>query len=207
MRRLVPPAPGNPMQMGEPYDMFYRRGRLAPQEQVSPTEWTEPFTFFQRRPALGRLIQRRLAKGKLVGPYVPGWRRTGNFGTVERRGRQSPRPPSKQQIGVIPSSRFQAEYREPYTYHQRVAKHSPQPPVVRRTPQPEIVSPTEHTEPFTYFQRQDLASRAFRGQIGSPRHATKRSSLPASYNEPYNFLYRKGGRISKSWNEPYDFTY
>ena len=125
---LVPFAPGNPMQMKEPYDMFYR-----------------------------------------VGPYVPGWHRQGNFGTVERippkvygattpavTGQAEP-PKELPQHGVIPSIRPLAEKGEPYTFHQRM--------------------PASEDEPWDF---------SFRGQIGAPRHHFR---MGESQHECYDFTY------------------
>lgn len=183
----VPPAPGNPMQMKEPYDMFYRSkgAYTGVAEVVSPTERKEPFTFFQRIPVVSRLIGPLVRKQtpSLVGPYVPGWHRTSNFGTVERHGKLLP------QKGVIPSAGCPA-CGEPYNFFYR-------------KPQPEIVSPIEHKEPFSFFQRtppQDIAapkawprtepqydfSYATRGQIGAPKHG---NLMPSSSKETYDFTY------------------
>ena len=147
----VPPAPGNPMQMKEPYDMFYR----------------EP---------LPKQLVYRL--GRLISPYPPNWRRTSNFGTVERRPQFGVVPsvrgvetiPNTQplpQQGVIPSIRPLAEAKQPYTFHQKI--------------------PSDTASPKGW-PRSEAYDFSYRGQIGAPRH-NYRSSLPASFKESYDFTY------------------
>jgi len=175
----VPTHPGNPMMMKEPYDMFYRM----------PITQNEPYDYTYQQPPAEPAPCPCTKGGIPISAYVPGWKRMGNMGTVERippppeapyltlnepgqvgvlpsvRGTERSFPETKPIYGVRPSIRQISEFTEPYSFHQRAP--------------PPVTAPNA-------WRRQEAYDFAYRGAIGSPRHQYR---MPLSQKECYDFTY------------------